>query len=105
MRCLAVAAFVLTAVATAGCTDHSDVTLEFSVRSIQEPNRVCVQAIDRNYKGYDSCYAAPADVIARLGGVEDACIRAHVEDPLQPENRDRPMSEVEILSNDFDGCR
>jgi hypothetical protein len=80
------------------CTDHSDVTLDFRVSSVEESGRVCVQAIDRTYKGYDSCYLVAADMFRTLSGREASCVRAHVQDPLQPENRDQMMAGVQPVS-------
>jgi hypothetical protein len=86
------------------CTDHSDVTLDFRVSSLDESGRVCVRTIDRTYRGYDSCYLVADDVFRTLSGSDASCIRGHVEDPLQPENRDELMAHVRIVSEGSHDC-
>jgi hypothetical protein len=82
--------------AIAGCTDHADVTLTFRVSSLKPPNVVCVVPADPTFKGYSGCYPVVSGIFEHVQA--GSCVRGHVKDPLQPENKGKPMTNAEIVN-------
>jgi hypothetical protein len=56
-----------------------------------------VEPANRTFRDYRGCY--PVDAVTFSRARVGTCLRGHVQDPLQDDNKGKPMTEAKVVGD------